>query len=61
MSLAQIQQHLLLNILCFVHMVVVITCFGADWELHFFRVSFGFAPGFALLGFRLVCLRGLLL
>ena len=55
---AQIQQHLLLNILCFVHMVLVITCFGADWELHFFRVSFGFAPGFALLRFLLVCLRG---
>ena len=53
MSLAQIQQHLLLNILCFVHMVVVITCFG--------EAGFGFAQGFALLGFRLVCLSGLLL
>ena len=40
------------------HMLLVITCFGADWELHFFRVSFGFAPGFALLRFLLVCLRG---
>ena len=54
--MAQIQQHLLLNILCFVHMVVVITRFG--------EAGFGFAQGFALLdllGFRLVCLRGLLL